>query len=75
MCVVERRGLCCYMILFRLSSLRHGRQSREGQDGAREPPPNAIDVTCLDHVVTLIIISPGTFVCGALCESPHLVSD
>lgn len=45
------------------------RASREGRDGAREPPPNAIDVTCLDHVVALIIISPGTFVSGATLES------
>jgi hypothetical protein len=52
---VERRGLCCYMILFRLSSLRHGRQERDETDGAREPPPSAIDVTWLDHVVALII--------------------
>lgn len=46
MCAVERGSLCCYMILFRLSSLRHGRQERDETDGAREPPPNAIDVTC-----------------------------
>lgn len=28
---------------------------RDETDGAREPPPSAIDVTWLDHVVALII--------------------